>query len=198
MMIAKVIVDVAAYPVDRPFDYLIPEQWEELIDKGCRVKVPFGPRNVLGFVVDLATETEVPLNKIKPVAEILDLEPILTDEMLELAKWLKFQTICYEIDALQVMLPGALRAKYEKFVVLNTDINQLPEEIQPYFEKTSKVNVKQFVKAQMLKPVKHAIRAGQLAIENEVKQKSNVKQVRKVQIASLAVLEEVDRSNYHS
>lgn len=193
MMIAKVIVDVAAYPVDRPFDYLIPEQWEELIDKGCRVKVPFGPRNVLGFVVDLATETEVPLNKIKPVAEILDLEPILTDEMLELAKWLKFQTICYEIDALQVMLPGALRAKYEKFVVLNTDINQLSEEIQPYFEKTSKVNVKQFVKAQMLKPVKHAIRAGQLAIENEVKQKGNVKQVRKVQIASLAVLEEVDR-----
>ena len=41
MMIAKVIVDVSAYPVDRPFDYVIPPHWEELIDKGCRVKVPF-------------------------------------------------------------------------------------------------------------------------------------------------------------
>ena len=194
MMIAKVIVDVAAYPVDRPFDYVIPQQWEELIDKGCRVKVPFGPRNVLGFVVDLATETEVPLNKIKPVAEILDLEPILTDEMLELARWLKFQTICYEIDALQVMLPGALRAKYEKYVVLTGEIQQLPEVLQSYFEKTTKVNIKQLEKAELLKPVKHAIRAGQLVIENEVKQKGQVKQVRKVQIATLATLEEVEKT----
>ena len=31
MKFAQVIVDVA-YPVDRPFDYLIPEEWEELID----------------------------------------------------------------------------------------------------------------------------------------------------------------------
>ena len=194
MMIAKVIVDVAAYPVDRPFDYVIPQQWEELIDKGCRVKVPFGPRNVLGFVVDLATETEVPLNKIKPVAEILDLEPILTDEMLELAKWLKFQTICYEIDALQVMLPGALRAKYEKYVVLTGEIQQLPEVLQSYFEKTTKVNMKQFEKAELLKPVKYSIKAGQLVIENEVKQKGQVKQVRKVQIATLATLEEVEKT----
>ena len=194
MMIAKVIVDVAAYPVDRPFDYVIPKEWEELIDKGCRVKVPFGPRNVLGFVVDLATETEVPLNKIKPVAEILDLEPILTDEMLELANWLKFQTICYEIDALQVMLPGALRAKYEKYIVLNGEIHQLPEELQPYFEKTTKVNMKQLEKAELLKPVKQAIKAGQLVIENEVKQKGQVKQIRKVQIASLATLEEVEKT----
>ncbi len=46
-MIAEVIVDVSAYPVDRPFDYFIPEQVEELIECGCRVKVPFGNRNVL-------------------------------------------------------------------------------------------------------------------------------------------------------
>jgi primosomal protein N' (replication factor Y) (superfamily II helicase) len=194
MMIAKVIVDVAAYPVDRPFDYVIPQEWEELIDKGCRVKVPFGPRNVLGFVVDLTTETDVPLNKIKPVAEILDLEPILTDEMLELANWLKFQTICYEIDALQVMLPGALRAKYEKYVVLNGEIHQLSEVLQPFFEKASKVNLKQFEKADVLKPVKQAIKAGLLVIENEVKQKGQVKQVRKVQIAPITKLEEVEKT----
>ena len=193
MMIAQVIVDVSAYPVDRPFDYLIPEQWEELIDTGCRVKVPFGPRNVLGFVVGLKAETDVPLDKIKPVAEILDLESILNDEMLALAKWLKTQTICYEIDALQVMLPGALRAKYEKFAVNQVEVLQLPETLQPYFEKTSKVNVKQLEQAMLLKPLKQAIRLGHIVIENEVKQKGQVKQVRKVQIAELSVLEEVEQ-----
>lgn len=194
MMIAQVIVDVSAYPIDRPFDYLIPKDWEELIDTGCRVKVPFGPRNVLGFVVGLANETDVPIEKIKPVAEILDLEPILTDEMLALAKWLKRQTICYEIDALQVMLPGALRAKYEKFVILTTEPQNLPQVLQPFFEKTIKVNVKLFEKAALLKPLKQEVREGHLMIENEVKQKGKVKQVRKVQIATLPVLEEVEKT----
>lgn len=193
-MIAQVIVDVSAYPVDRPFDYLIPKDWEELIDTGCRLKVPFGPRNVLGFVVGLANETDVPIEKIKPVAEILDLEPILTDEMLALAKWLKRQTICYEIDALQVMLPGALRAKYEKFVILTTESQNLPQMLQPFFEKTIKVNVKLFEKAALLKPLKQAVREGHLMIENEVKQKGKVKQVRKVQIATLPELEEVEKT----
>ncbi len=193
-MIAQVIVDVSAYPVDRPFDYLVPEQWEELIDTGCRVKVPFGPRNVLGFVVGIKAETDVPLNKIKPVAEILDLEPIITDEMLALAKWLKLHTICYEIDALQVMIPGALRAKYEKFIVLSSEVEDLPKVLQPFFEKTTKVNVKQFEREGLLKQVKQAIRENYLTIENEVKQKGRVKQVRKVQIASLQTIEEVEKS----
>lgn len=191
MRFAQVIVDVSAYPVDRPFDYLIPEDWEELIDIGCRVKVPFGPRNVLGFVVGITTESDVPAEKIKPISEILDLESILTEEMLSLAKWLKHQTICYEIDALQVMLPGALRAKYEKYAVLQGEASQLPQMLQTYFEKTEKVNLVQFEKANLLKPVKRAVKDGLLNIENEVKQKGQVKQVRKVQIYSREQIEEV-------
>jgi len=102
--VAEVIVDVAAYPVDRPFDYLVPSEMTQIIEIGCRVKVPFGPRNVLGFVVALKNETDVPLEKIKPVSELLDIEPVLTGEMLELAKWLKTDTICYENCALQGMV----------------------------------------------------------------------------------------------
>ena len=49
-MIAEVIVDVAAYPIDRPFDYIVPETMETIIETGLRVKVPFGRRNVLGYI----------------------------------------------------------------------------------------------------------------------------------------------------
>lgn len=114
VLYAEIIVDVSTYHVDRSFDYAVPAEWVAVIEKGCRVKVPFGPRNVLGFVVGLKHETEVPTNKLKPIAQILDIEPVFTEEMLLMAKWLKNETICYEIDALQVMLPSALRAKYEK------------------------------------------------------------------------------------
>lgn len=191
MKFAQVIVDVSAYPVDRPFDYIIPEDWEELIDLGCRVKVPFGPRNVLGFVVGITSQSDVPIEKMKSVAEVLDIESILTEEMLNLAKWMKHQTICYEIDALQVMLPSALRAKYEKYAVLIGDVTHLPDELKSYFEKTPKVNITHFEKANLLKRLKQAIKDGHIIIDNEVKQKGNVKQVRKVQIHSREQLEKV-------
>ncbi|HWL12581.1 MAG TPA: DEAD/DEAH box helicase family protein, partial [Ureibacillus sp.] len=180
--VAEVIVDVAAYPVDRPFDYLVPSEMTQIIEIGCRVKVPFGPRNVLGFVVALKNETDVPLEKIKPVSELLDIEPVLTGEMLELAKWLKTDTICYEIDALQVMLPSALRAKYEKIVSLQTDLELLPIALQGFFGTSQQVNVKEFEKNNLLADLKQALKNKQLSIENIVKQKGKVKEVRKVQI----------------
>nr|WP_106784108.1 primosomal protein N' [Lysinibacillus timonensis] len=180
--IAEVIVDVAAYPVDRPFDYLIPTTMEELIELGCRVKVPFGPRDVLGFVVAIKKETEVPLEKIKPISSILDIEPVITNEMLHLAKWLKKDTICFEIDALQVMLPSALRAKYEKIVALQTEVEQLPLILQPYFEHSKKVNYKIFEKDHILSDLKRALKDQQIVIENVVKQKGSIKEVRKVKI----------------
>lgn len=74
-LIAEVIVDVSTYHVDRPFDYQVPLEWVNVIELGCRVKVPFGPRNVLGFIVGLKKETDVPLNKLKAITQILDMEP---------------------------------------------------------------------------------------------------------------------------
>ncbi|PYF07053.1 primosomal protein N' [Ureibacillus chungkukjangi] len=180
--VAQVIVDVAAYPVDRPFDYLVPAEMTQIIETGCRVKVPFGPRNVLGFVVAIKNETDVPIEKIKPVSQVLDIEPVLTGEMLELAKWLKNETICYEIDALQVMLPSALRAKYEKIANLQTEVELLPEPLQEIFRDSQQINVNVFEKNNLLPQLKAAIKNKQVSIANVVKQKGKVKEVRKVRI----------------
>ncbi|TSI11460.1 primosomal protein N' [Lysinibacillus sp. BW-2-10] len=181
-LVAEIIVDVAAYPVDRPFDYVVPLPMVPLIENGSRVKVPFGPRNVLGFVVNLKNHTEVPADKIKPISQLLDIEPVLTPEMLELAKWLKNETICYEIDALQVMLPSALRAKYEKIITLQNSIEQLPQPLQPFFIRSNKINYKEFEKSGLLHELKLALNEKLVIIEYVVKQKGKVKEVRKVQV----------------
>jgi len=180
---AEIIVDVATYHVDRSFDYAVPAEWHAVIEKGCRVKVPFGPRNVLGFVVGLKNDTDVPANKIKPIAQILDIEPVFTEEMLKLAKWLKNETICYEIDALQVMLPSALRAKYEKMVKVQDEFASLPLEVQQIFGKRQQVNFKEFERAGLLPLLKQLIAEKVVKVENIVKQQGNVKEVRMVKIA---------------
>lgn len=182
-LIAEVIVDVSTYHVDRPFDYQVPVEWISVIELGSRVKVPFGPRNVLGFVVGLKQETNVPLNKLKAINQILDMEPVLTEEMLRMAKWLKNDTICYEIDALQVMLPSALRAKYEKMIKLQQG-QQLPLEVQAIFGKRQRANFKEFERAGLLPLLKQLVADNIVTIENVVKQQGNVKEIRMVQITA--------------
>ncbi len=183
-MIAQVIVDVSAYPVDRPFDYKVPEELQELVEVGCRVKVPFGKRNVLGFITALQSESDVPKDKLKPIAELLDIEPILTNEMLELAKWMTDHTLCYEIDALQVMLPSALRAKYEKTILLKEDPTYLPEELQQLFGNKTAIPYKKVESANLLRVLKSCMKNGYVEQKTVVKQQGNVKEVRKVKIAS--------------
>ncbi|RPJ96929.1 primosomal protein N' [Rummeliibacillus sp. TYF005] len=181
-MIAQIIVDVSAYPVDRPFDYLVPAELEELVEVGCRVKVPFGPRNVLGFIISLKDQTDVPDNKLKAITQLLDIEPVLTEEMLELAKWMTVHTLCYEIDALQVMLPSALRAKYEKTIKLTTELTNLPDELQSLFGQKEMIPYKKVEAANLLKLLKYCMKQGFVEQKTVVKQQGKVKAVRKVKV----------------
>lgn len=183
-MYAEVIVDVAAYPIDRPFDYLVPEQYRELIESGSRVKVPFGNRQVLGFVTALKSESDVPIEKQKPIGELLDIEPVLTQEMLEMTKWLKRHTLCYEIDALQVMLPSALRAKYEKILRIVDHNVELPQSVQALFQQREHVELKVDESKELLSLIKRLVKEDILSLETSIKQKTAVKKVRMIHIES--------------
>ena len=67
-MNALVIVDVKAKQVNKPYSYIVPKEFEGIIERGSRVIVPFGVRTVLGFVVDLIDEVNSELKEIKEVA----------------------------------------------------------------------------------------------------------------------------------
>lgn len=123
---ANVIVDVAASDVDKIFDYLIPDDMN--IERGMRVKIPFGPRKIEGFVIDISNYTEVPKSKVKPIISALDTVPTLNQEALELAFWMKDKYKCLLVDALRVMMPaqmrgGRVKKKVEKYfmAVLEAD-----------------------------------------------------------------------------
>ncbi len=127
-MIAEVIVDVPAKQTDRLFDYEIPKKWETMIQAGMRVLVPFGPRLVQGFVVSVKETSEYG-HKTKPIHSLLDVTPVLNEELLQLGSWLTETTLCFMISALQAMLPAAMRAKYDKEiqVIDKQKISQYPE-----------------------------------------------------------------------
>ncbi|MGI2327241.1 primosomal protein N' [Planococcus sp. YIM B11945] len=190
-MIAEVIVDVAAHPIDRPFDYAIPKQFEVLVEPGMRVKVPFGPRKVLGFVTGIKDSSEFDPARLKSIHELMDVVPVLNKEMLEMANWMKKQTVCFEIDALKVMIPAALRAKYEKRFVLNGPLEQLAEPLRPYFKEKPFLRSQDAVEVYGL--LKKELANGTIVADTDISQQTAVKKVRMIHITdSPEQLDEID------
>ena len=118
MAIAKIIVDVPLMQTDQPYSYKIPEEFEEMLEVGMRVHVPFGKANRLiqGIVLGMEQESEVADEDLKEIVEVLDFSPVLTEEQLWLAEELRKSVFSYKISILKAMLPGFLNSSYDKIL----------------------------------------------------------------------------------
>ena len=105
-MFAKVIVDIATSNVDKIFDYKL----EQEIPVGSRVLVPFGNRKIEGYIIDKSDKSDLDERKIKPVLAALDDLPVVTNEQLELAKFMKKRFHIGWADAIRLFLPPELRS----------------------------------------------------------------------------------------
>lgn len=125
-LIATVAVDNTFFSFDTDYSYLVGNAFADKISVGCRVKVPFGRGDRLrdGIVVKL--ETTVDCDKLKFISELGD--RVLSDEMVELALWLKERCFCTTYDCLKQMLPrrfGSIKSKSERMVRLVCDDESL-------------------------------------------------------------------------
>lgn len=118
-MYARVVVDVPVADTDRPFDYRIPSSLAPFVAVGSRVSVPFGPRKLQGFVVELSEVSEV--EKTRDILDVLDVEPPLTEEMVWLAGRMSERYMCTHYTALQSMIPAVLRSSYDKQITLTPE-----------------------------------------------------------------------------
>jgi len=73
--------------VDTLFTYRVPAELQGAISRGHRVIAPFGKRTVIGVVVKLSPTT--PGNReLKSVIDVIDPEPVLSEELLQLTEWI--------------------------------------------------------------------------------------------------------------
>ena len=102
-------------PLDRTFDYLVPQSLRGQVVVGGRVRVPFGKRlQVLGYCVGLKASSEVPEAGLKAISRSLDKEPVFTPLMLKLARWMAQYYRCSLGEALHAALPSAVRKGRER------------------------------------------------------------------------------------
>lgn len=188
MTVAKVVVDVPASQTNKIFDYLIPAHLDGSLEAGMRVTVPFGPRMIMGYV--LAIEPNSVRDQLKPIKDIMDLTPVLTEELIELGKWMAEHTMSFYISAFQAMLPQALRAGYQKILHRLTTV-ELIEELEAIFAGRDYINFEEFVDQNgSLAKLKQAVADGDIEIIQQVKSKATYKTV--TMIRCIASKQELD------
>ena len=113
---ALVVVEAATYLIDKPYEYAIPDALRDAVKPGVRVRVSFGRgiRRADGIVLKVSEADDGHLGiKLKPILEVLDLEPVLNENMLKLAIWMREQYFCTFFDAARVMLPTGVWHKFD-------------------------------------------------------------------------------------
>lgn len=107
-VIVKVAVSAAPYSIDKPYDYLVPEDLLEAAVPGVRVTVPFGKGNRTSEGMVLTRETGECRKGLKPLASVLDQEPVLDSDGIALALWMRQRYFCTVFEAVKAILPAGL------------------------------------------------------------------------------------------
>lgn len=107
-VIVKVAVSAAPYSIDKPYDYLVPEYLLPTAVPGVRVTVPFGRgnRESEGVILTRGSGEKVP--GLKPLAAVLDRDPVLDRADIELALWMRQRYFCTLFEAVKAILPAGL------------------------------------------------------------------------------------------
>ena len=100
----RVIIDRA---IHRELDYSVPESLAGRVTVGTRVRVPFREKSGLATVV--ATLDESNAQGIRPIEAIVGDGPILSEQLLELARWIGAYYCCPIETVMRSLLPQVIR-----------------------------------------------------------------------------------------
>lgn len=124
-LLAEVIVDVPTLQTNQPYTYHVPEKFQQFIEAGMRVVVPFGrgSRKVQGFVVAVQREADTS-RELKHIDSLMDSKPVLNRELIELGEKMAYLTYSFRIKCYQTMLPAVLKARYTKIIQLVDEVGE--------------------------------------------------------------------------
>lgn len=122
MTYADVIVDITAKALDRPFQYLVPEDLEPEVEEGTIVEAPFGNgnRKITGYVMSLSHTARIDPEKIKPILGVVTSSSDEEKRLTALAVWIRDRYGSTMAAAMRTVLPARKKtaARQKKIVVL--------------------------------------------------------------------------------
>ncbi|MBD3275029.1 MAG: primosomal protein N' [Candidatus Marinimicrobia bacterium] len=103
-----------AFPISthQTFTYSIPEKWTNHVQVGSRVIVSLRNRKTPGYVVEINPDiTPEVRKKLKPVTQVVDDEPLFSEELIQLMKWVSTYYLTPLGKVLHTALPSEMQVK---------------------------------------------------------------------------------------
>ncbi len=128
LLFAEIIIPLAL-PIT--YTWLVPEQFITAIHIGVRVEVQLRNKKYAGIVKKLHHQN--PKNvEAKEILNVLDNEPILHQQQIQLWQWLADYYMCTEGEVMQAAIPSNLKLSSESILIYNEefgdDFTQLSDE----------------------------------------------------------------------
>ncbi|MGQ3384802.1 primosomal protein PriA [Glutamicibacter sp. TV12E] len=130
--VARVLIDSSVPHLDRLFDYEVPASMEQQAVPGIRVKVPFGPQQLAGFIVEILQDHATTM-KLRPLAKIVSDQVALYPEVVAAASDIAARYAGTLWDVVRSAVP-ARAAKVEKEELQTTApvLPQGPNQLELY------------------------------------------------------------------
>ena len=107
MIFADVIVDISVKSLDRPFQYIVPEEMIDDAVIGAMVIIPFGSgnRELKGYIIGLSGEAKFDVERTKAIKEIVKQGVVAESHLLSLAYLIKENDGSTMNDAIKSVRP---------------------------------------------------------------------------------------------
>ncbi len=136
---ADVIIDISHEKVDRPFQYIIPDELVKSVHVGVEVCIPFGRSNSIrrGYVVNITQTPSIEITKLKQIQAVEPESVTIEARQMKLAAWIKEQYGSTMIAALHIVLPVKQKSKAleKKTIVLILPQNEAKEKLEFFISK---------------------------------------------------------------
>ncbi|MBT7923315.1 MAG: primosomal protein N', partial [Opitutae bacterium] len=111
---------------DQSLTYAVPLPFRGRLAIGSLVRIPLGRRQVMGIVTSLLPKVKPESSKLKFLITLAREEPVLTPDLVSLARWLADYYAAKQESVLETMIPAAVRdgakEKTRRLIEINREI----------------------------------------------------------------------------
>lgn len=196
MTYAEIIIPLA---LDSSYHYIVPDSLLGKVQLGHRVIVQFGPKRIYTAIVISISDTipkDIDLIKIKSIEDVLDKEPIVNSQFIELIKWTSEYYFCPLGTVLENAIPSLLLTNSTTLIYLNsnfTPTKPLPKLLNDiiFFIKNSNnssvsINkIESFTKRSVVKEIEQLLAIGAITKKETIEQKYKPRKEKYIYLSEL-------------
>ena len=116
-------------PLEKHFTYSVTKDEAQFLRPGMRVAVPFGKSKIYTGIVSEVHQTDPRIYEAKPIEQILDKTPVVTETQLKFWSWIALYYMCAEGEVLRAAIPSAFLLESETIVQLLKGVNVKEEDL---------------------------------------------------------------------